>query len=308
MQTLLQTKLAEAQSFIPHNNLYQNTPAEGSPQGFQQHFLSALNKAGPLATSSEGRENSAHNSVLKDFLTQKYLDQHSGSPDPSETDKEASSEKSSRGGSLEDIVLSLGTEHHELISGISAASSLDERLRLAEEFRSHVAEALETGGHKVSVHADSDKLVVNGRVIDILNSLYSSGRPTAVQVLDLGAHDGASAVAAESGERVRDPGTSANLETRVKAVLDEVSGSSAGREAIAAVSAATGIASRKPHANEFSRLVIAKINALEGLSARDGNGKDKIYIQDQSGNEYYYDLIRNADGPGTASPHLLRLS
>lgn len=303
MQTIVQTRMNELLTAPPDAAGSQSIQHAQDQNFFQNHLLSALQNIQETPVLSGLVENSADHFEQHELMTEKFLN-HLNAPSM-ESLREAGL-PTTPGGALNEVVVTMGAQHHDLIAAISNSSALDERLQHAREFRSKVGDALTQSGHQVSMHADADKLVVNGRVVDILSSLYSPGRSTAVQVLDLGAHDPSASVRADLN--TRDPGVNAGMETRVNAVLDAVKNSSAGKAALSALSSAPDLPTRRPHANAFNRLVIAEINALQGLSARDGNGKDKIYIRDGNGAERYYDLIRNADGPGTATVHLLHLS
>ena len=84
--------------------------------------------------------------------------------------------------SVSDIVFSLGAAKAGMISQMNTASTLDERLALAVQFRDTVVESLNAAGYSASAGNDVDKIVVDGVEYDILRSINTLGAKTNVQL------------------------------------------------------------------------------------------------------------------------------
>lgn len=84
------------------------------------------------------------------------------------------------------VVYSLGDERPDLIDNISNASTIDERLAWADQLRDAVIDKLRASGHTAEQIGKPDKIVIDGRLYDILNSVNGLGMRTALQLLDLG--------------------------------------------------------------------------------------------------------------------------
>jgi len=80
-----------------------------------------------------------------------------------------------------DAIFAAGESLQNLLPEISATHDPDERQQLALEFRQQLLDQLNANGYSATAHSSTDKIVVDGKVYDILRNLNSPGRAVLFQ-------------------------------------------------------------------------------------------------------------------------------
>lgn len=177
-------------------------------------------------------------------------------------------------GSAGNVVARVGTAMASLLLQISNSTNLDERRNLALSFREKVLDALREAGHSVRAAGSPDKIIVNGKLYDIIRSLNSPGSPVAAQFLPITEND--------------QPNRSAS--GSISGIVFSVG--RANGDLIAKINASSTLDERRQFCAELRDLVIAALRA-SGHAAEDIGKPDKIVVDGT-----LYDIIRAANGLG----------
>ena len=177
-----------------------------------------------------------------------------------------------------DIVFSLGAGNSDMIAQMNSASTLEERLELAGQFRDQVVDSLNAAGYTASAGGDVDQVVVGGVTYDILRSIHTLGAQTNVQL---------HRVTGESG--------SGSYSGTANGSVSEIVYAN-GREhadLIAKINSATTQEGRVEWANAFRDEVIADLKAA-GYDVIAIGDADKIAVDGS-----IYDILSNVKSVGT---------
>ncbi|HUX05773.1 MAG TPA: hypothetical protein VMX35_00535 [Acidobacteriota bacterium] len=174
-------------------------------------------------------------------------------------------------GPASEVLFATARDRADLIDQINSASTVEERERLASEFRDAVITALRASGHTAEAVGGADKIVIDGQMYDILRDVKTVGRPTAVQMHWVGGTEGG------------------NSSSPYVAILS--AGLGAGASLLAQINGTSNLDQRKTLALELRQLVIDALKQ-SGFAVGEGYEADKIVVNGKT-----YDFIRSLFSP-----------
>jgi hypothetical protein len=190
--------------------------------------------------------------------------------DPTDNDNTGGTAPTS---SISEVVFSTGYANAELLSKITNANTVDERLGYAAELRDKIVAALNNAGYTAAAAESADKLTVDGKTYDVIKASKGIGRDTAIQLLEVEA--GAGAASSSNG------------------VVDAIfKAGESGLSLLRQISASFSVSERKHLASQIQQMMVDNLNA-NGYTASTTDSPDKIVVDGVT-----YDFIRGLNAPG----------
>ncbi len=184
-----------------------------------------------------------------------------------------SSTASAPASSISEVVFSTGYSNAELLSKITNANTVEERLGYASELRDKIVEALNNAGYTAAAAESADKLTVDGKTYDVIKSSRGIGRNTAVQLIEVEEGAGASSSSSGVANAIYKAGES-------------------GLSLLRQISASFSVSERKHLASQIQQMMVDHLNA-NGYTASTTDSADKIVVDGVT-----YDVIRGLNAPG----------